>query len=198
MRQPNSPFRHRQAMRKFRLRSLAIFIPLFAAACCAVWNYRQRSRQTTAREVFAHAVESATLLPVAQAEAALPAREVDLLLKQAADSELIAFDGVSRVAQIQPNMLTYGERTLDGLSLHTIGDGKDSMTHQLPIGAQIHSIAFSGDTLLVTLSGTMEIRGKSITISEHRPETYRFQWKQGSPPPLESLTTSIWARPRKN
>lgn len=78
------------------------------------------------------------------------------MLEQASASDLIVFDGDSRVAQIWPRMLKYGDRSLDGLSLHTIGDGTGSMTFQLPTGTRIKSLAFEDDALIVTIYGDLE------------------------------------------
>ncbi|KAA5538499.1 hypothetical protein FYK55_27550 [Roseiconus nitratireducens] len=190
--------RYPNAMQKFTLRSIAIFLPLCVAAICAVWTAHLRSKRTAAREAFSHAVESESLLPIGQAEARLADSEVKQMLIKAAVSDLIVFDGESRVAQIQPNMLKFGERSLDGLSLHTIGDGTGSMTYQLPIGTRIRSVSFEGDALAVTVYGDLEIRGKILSISEQNAEVHKIKWKRGDKPPVNMLDSSIANRSRKN
>ena len=123
------------------------------------------------------------------------------MLSRAAASEWIAFDRDSRVAQILPNMLTYGDRSLDGLSLHTIGDDTGSMTFQLPIGTRIQSVSFEDDALVVTIFGDLELRGKTISIPEQNPEVYKVNWQRGTAPSLNTLNTltaSIANRVRKN
>ena len=185
-------------MRKLTLRSIAIFIPLCVAAICAIWSAHLRHKRTAAREAFSRAVESKSLLPVGQVEYRLTDREVNQMLRRAARSDLIVFDGHSRVAQIQPNMLKYGDRSVDGLSLHTIGDDTGSMTFQLPIGTRIRLVSFEDDALVVTIFGDLELRGKKISIPEQNPELYKVNWQRGSAPPVDTLTASIANRSRKN
>lgn len=189
--------RHPKDMKKLSLRSFAIVVPLCVAVMCAIWSAHLRSKQTTAPEAFHRAVDSERLLPVLEAEKRLAEREVKRMLAQAAASDLIVFDGESRVAQIQPNMLDYGGRSLDGLSLHTIGDDTGSMTFQLPIGTRIKSISFEDDALIVTVFGDLEIGGKVLSIPEENPEVHKVSWARLAAPPNNTLTTSIATRSRK-
>ncbi|WP_143543777.1 hypothetical protein [Rhodopirellula sp. MGV] len=151
----------------------------------------------TIRNVFDRAVEADTLLPVAEAEELLPEWEVRKMLERAAGGGSIIFDGESRVAQIQPEMFRYGDRSLDGLTLHTVGDGKGSMTFQLPIGTRIKSIAFLEDALEVTVFGELDFHGDVLSIPEQAPEVYQLTWLKGDPPPYNTLDKAIETRMRK-
>lgn len=142
------------------------------------------------------AVEKGEILPFARIVTDFGHSGARRHFERAAESELVTFDGETRLAQIQKNGLAYPEGSLDRLLLHDFSNGKRTAIQQPPIGTVIDSVVFVGSGVEISLHGDLLIDGSIVVISPDKPEVYHLKWMPGIPPVGPPLQTLIERRQR--
>lgn len=183
-------------MRRIRLFTLVIVLPLVAAVGFLWRRHRIDTRQAEAIRMFNRAIERGQYLPYGRLVSDFGPDKAGEYFERAAESDLIAFDGAARLAQIQRNGFTYPEGSLDLLHLHDFKNGFSTAQHEPPIGTVIENVTFVGNGIDISIHGDLLIDGSRITIPASKPEVYHLKWIPGAPPSAPPLETMIKNRQR--
>jgi hypothetical protein len=184
-------------MRRLSLSTTVGVLPTIVAVALAAYTYHAESRRREAVAMFNSALAEGQLQPVSRLVSELGAAAARKHLRRAAESDLVAFDGDNRIAQVEKDGLQYPTGRLDRIFLYTIGSRTRVAIQQPPVGTVVDRVKFTRGGLDVTLHGKLtDPNGKrpAILIPGDAPRTCHLPWSAWASPSSPTLSSLIRSR----